>query len=104
MDVTSWLLLATWIVVLAIVARSLVNSVRQYRDVRQVRRERMRTGSRHPLQVLHAAELEELIASPRNSTVFLSSIPDPWRSDLVLERRLYAVYANMLRQRADLLK
>lgn len=104
MDLASWLLFAVWLVLVGVAARSLFNSVRQYRAVRQVRRERIRRGRSHPLQILDAKELDALVASPRGSTVWLTSIPDPWRSGLVLERRVYAVYANLLRQRADLLK
>ena len=104
MNIVDWLLFATWLVAAAIAVRSLSNSVRQYRALREVRRERRtRTGS-HPLHILEPHELEAMIVSPRNSTVWLTNIPDPWRSDLALGTRLNAVYANLLRQRADLLK
>lgn len=104
MDVTGWIPFAIWLALLAVAGRSLFNSVRQFRAVRQVRRERRSRKGSHPLHILEPRELDELIVSPKNSTVWLTHIPDPWRSDLALGPRLNAVYANMLRQRADLLK
>ena len=40
MNIVDWLLFATWLVAAAIAVRSLSNSVRQYRALREVRRER----------------------------------------------------------------
>lgn len=104
MDVTEWIPFAIWLALLAVAGRSLFNSVRQLRAVRRVRRERRSRKGSHPLHILEPRELDELIVSPKKSTVWLTNIPDPWRSDLALGQRLNAVYANMLRQRSDLLK
>lgn len=104
MNFAGWVPFVIWLALVAVSGRSLFNSVRQLRAVRRVRRERRSRKGSHPLHILEPRELDELIVSPKNSTVWLTNIPDPWRSDLALGQRLNAVYANMLRQRSDLLK